>query len=160
MELTIKGVKFIIDEGKLSAETKAKVLAKGLSRIAFERETGKGQTDEALAKSLSAIAADPEKYYSTYGTRGEGVSRPKLDMYERKAKSWFSAEFMPAVKGNVVNAVTLWKKAGAVSNQLSVPKEATADVKETVAKNQEARDKLIAAKAKKLKESGWEPELI
>ena len=161
MKFQVKGTTIEFDESKLTPEVLSKVLQKGCSRIFFERETGKKDAKpEDFDKAVLAVQTDPNAYYASYGTRGEGVSRPKLDMYERKAKSWFSAEFLPALKLSVDAAVKLWAKAGGSGLLLSVPKEGTAEQKAAAEQNQTARDKLIAAKAKKLKEQGWEPEMI
>lgn len=161
MKFNVKGTTIEFDESKLSPEVLAKVLQKGAARIFFERETGKKDAKpEDFQKAVAAVQADPNAYYATYGTRGEGTSRPKLNMFERKAKSWFSAEFLPALKLNVEAAVKLWAKAGGSGLLLTAKEDATAEVKDAVVKNQNARDKLIAAKAKKLEDSGWQPEMI
>lgn len=161
MKFQVKGTIIEFDESKLSPEVTAKVLQKGAARIFFERETGKkDMTAEDFNKAVAAVQDNPNAYYASYGTRGEGVSRPKLNMYERKARSWFSTEFLPALKQKVDVAVKLWIKAGGSGLLLSAPKEATAEQKVAVEQNQTARDKLIAAKTKKLKDSGWAPEMI
>lgn len=162
VKFTVKGNTVEFDESKLTPEVALKMLTKGCARSFFERETGKGDktTDETLAKAIGELQADPNKYYEAVGHRGEGVSRPKLDIYERKAKSWFTAEFMPAVKLGIEAAVKLWAKAGGSGLLLSAKEDATAEQKAAADRNKDARDKLIAAKAKKLKDSGWQPEMI
>lgn len=68
IEFTVKKQVIKVDETLMSAETLAKVLAKGLSRIVFERETGRSGGD--LKKAVERITKDPEEYYS----KSSGVS--------------------------------------------------------------------------------------
>lgn len=154
--VTIHNVKIEFDVEKLNPES-----LKNMAVTAVTRRLSLGaktkSTDE-LTKLSAEMAIDPNPFFMS--TRGTGVSRPKLDMFERKAKSWFSAEFLPALKLAVDAAVKLWTKAGGSGLLLSAPKEATEEQKAAAGQNQTARDKLIAAKAKKLKDSGWEPEMI
>jgi hypothetical protein len=116
---------------KLAPEVMVKMLTKGCARSFFERETGKGEktTDETIAKAIAAVSADPNSYYAAVGHR-EGVSRPKLDIYERKASSWFSAEFLPALKLGHEKAKALWAKAGGVSTIFKAKEDADAATKE------------------------------
>lgn len=160
IEYKIKEVQFSFDPAKLTAESVAKALLKAASRITAERYTGKGEktpTAEQLAAKAKEFAADPNLIFA--GAIREGVSRPKKDMYERAAGAWFTSQFFPAVKLNNEKAVALWKKAGGDGSMMKASAEATETQKAAVQKNQAARDKLIAAKAKKLKDAGWEPDL-
>ena len=156
----VKGETVEFDASKLTPEVMAKMLTKGCGRSFFERETGKGEktTAESLAKAIAAVKSDPNAYYAAVGHR-EGTSRPKLDIYERKAGSWFNAEFLPALKLGHEKAKALWVKAGGVSTIFKAKDDADATAKEVAGKNADARTKLVAAKAKKLKDTGWEPDL-
>ena len=158
VKFQVKGNVVELDVDKLAPEVKANVLLKGLSRIFFERETPE-KNEGDLVKAIAAVQADPNAYYVTYGHRGEGASRPKLDMYEKKARSWFTGEFMPALKLGHEKAKAIWAKAGGVDTQFKVTDKTTDEQKANIEKNKAAAEKLCAAKAKKLKETGWEPEL-
>ena len=158
VKFQVKGNAIEFDVDKLTPEVKVLVLTKGLSRIFFERETPEKKEGD-LAAAIVKVQADPNAYYVTYGHRGEGVARPKLDIYERKAKSWFSAEFLPALKLGHEKAKAIWGKAGGITSVFKAKDDATVEAKAEARKNLDARDKLCAAKAKKLKDSGWEPEL-
>ena len=162
IKFTVKDVPVEFDLEKLTPEVQIKMLTKGCARSFFERETGKGDKSslETIQAAAQKVSTDPNSYYLAVGHRGEGVSRPKLDMYERKAKSWLTAEFFPAVKLGVEAAVKLWNKAGGSGVLLTAKEDATEAIKAAVLGNVTARDKLLAAKAKKLKDTGWEPELI
>ncbi len=160
IEYKIKDVQFSFDPAKLTPESVAKALLKAASRITAERYTGKGEktpSTEDLKKKAAEFAADPNLIFA--GAVREGVPRPKKDMYERAAGSWFTSQLFPAVKLGNEKAVALWKKAGGDGVVIKASAEATEAIKAAVQKNQAARDKLVAAKAKKLKDSGWEPDL-
>jgi hypothetical protein len=160
IKFTVKGTQVEFDMSKLTPEIQVKMLTKGCARSFFERETGKGEktTAESLAKAVAVVMSDPNTYYMAVGHR-EGVSRPKLDIYERKAGSWFNAEFLPALKLGHEKAKALWVKAGGVSTIFKAKEDADTAAKELAGKNADAKAKLIAAKAKKLKDAGWEPDL-
>ncbi len=162
VKFTVKEIPVEFDLEKLTPEVARKMLLKGCARSFFERETGKGEktTLETIKAAAVKVTTDPNAYYAAVGTRGEGVSRPKLDMYERKAKSWFTAEFLPALKLGIEAAIKLWTRAGGSGAVLSAKSDATEAIKTAAQRNQDARDKLVAAKAKKLKDAGWEPELV
>lgn len=160
IKFNVKGSVVEFDSSLLTPEVQAKMLAKGCARSFFERETGKkDKSDADFLAAVKAVATDPNAYYMAIGVRGEGVSRPKLDIYERKAGSWFSAEFLPALKLGHEKAKALWVKAGGVSTVFKAKEDADQAAKDVIGKNSGAKAKLIAAKAKKLKDSGWEPDL-
>lgn len=160
IEFKIKDVQFSFDPAKLTPESVNKALLKAAGRICAERYTGKGEKTPdaaALAAKAKEFAADPNLIFA--GAIREGVSKPKKSPVEKVATAWFSAEFLPALKLNNEKAAAIWKKAGGDGILMKAAAEATEAQKTAVQKNQDARDRLIKAKAKKLEEQGWKPQL-
>jgi hypothetical protein len=158
VSVAIHGVVLEWDADKVSAAGNA--IAQKIALVRCE-SLGAKSRDEAGFKELAVkMAANPDEYFSTRGRRGEGTARPKLDMYERKARGWFRDEFLPVLKlGTNEKVKAAWAKFGGTSAVFSAKEDATAEAKAVVDVNVSAREKLLAAKAAKLKKDGWEPDL-
>lgn len=154
-KVVVHGVELTVDVDRL---TKESLICMATTALTRRLSLGAKTKDEAALKEVAAgLVTDPNVFFTS--TRGVGVSRPKLDIYERKAGSWFSAEFLPALKIGNEKAKALWAKAGGVSTVFKAKEDTDQAAKDVVDKNSTAKAKLIAAKAKKLKDSGWEPDL-
>ncbi len=66
IQIVVKKKVILVDETRMSEKTLAKVLAKGLARTVFERETGREGGD--LAVAMKRIEKDPEEYFSQTGS--------------------------------------------------------------------------------------------
>ena len=155
VEYTIKTVKFTFDAEKLTPESVNKGLLKAASRLTAEIYTGTKASalDKAgLEAKAKEYAKDPNLIFA--GAVRRGVSRPKLDFCERTARFWFTSQFFPMLKLGDKQAEALWKAAGGDGTQLKTASFPTEAEKKMVSANLTARDKVIAAKAKKLRDSG------
>ncbi len=159
--ITIKGFTGQVDLDTITPENKDKGTLGFLTRKLFERLTGHGDksTDEIIQAGITAACADPNVFIESIGTRGIGSTRSKLSIYERKAKSWFSTDFLPALKAGVEKAKEKWEKVGGISTVFTAKDDDNQAMKDVVTANLTARDKIIAAKARKLEKDGWEPEI-
>lgn len=148
IEFQVKGVKFSTDAAKLSPESITKVFNKAHNRAFAERFTGKKEkslTTEQLQVEAAKFAENPNQFWSTYGTRGEGISRPKQTPHEKYANAWFNTTFMPELKLKVEKRVKIWAKYGGSGLLVKAPKKATADIKAAVAKNLAAKAAIVKA---------------
>jgi len=146
IEFAVKGVKFSVDAAKLTPESITKAFNKAHSRVAAERWTGKREkslTLEQLQTEAKNFAADPNQFWAKYGTRGEGVSRPKLDMCEKAARNYFKDVFMIHLKNNVPQVVAVWKANGGSGLLLKRADKMTADQLAAVDRNLAAKAKII-----------------
>ena len=146
IEFAVKGVKFSVDAAKLTPESITKAFNKAHSRVAAERWTGKQEkslTLEQLQTEAKNFAADPNQFWAKYGTRGEGVSRPKLDMCEKAARNYFKDVFMIHLKNNVPQVVAVWKANGGSGLLLKQADKMTADQLAAVNRNLAAKAKII-----------------
>ena len=146
IEFAVKGVKFSVDAAKLTPESITKAFNKAHSRVAAERWTGKKEkslTLEQLQTEAKNFAADPNQFWAKYGTRGEGVSRPKLDMCEKAARNYFKDVFMIHLKNNVPQVVAVWKANGGSGLLLKQADKMTADQLAAVDRNLAAKAKII-----------------
>ena len=146
IEFAVKGVKFSVDVAKLTPESITKALNKAHGRVAAERWTGKQEkslTLEQLQTEAKNFAADPNQFWAKYGTRGEGVSRPKLDMCEKAARNYFKDVFMIHLKNNVPQVVAVWKANGGSGLLLKQADKMTADQLAAVNRNLVAKAKII-----------------
>ena len=166
IEFAVKGVKFSVDAAKLTPESINKALNKAHSRVAAERWTGKQEkslTLEQLQAEAKNFAADPNQFWAKYGTRGEGVSRPKLDMCEKAARNYFKDVFMIHLKNNVPQVVAVWKANGGSGLLLKQADKMTADQLAAVNRNLAAKAKIIekrtAVERKKAEKAGAKIDL-
>ena len=166
IEFAVKGVKFSVDAAKLTPESITKALNKAHGRVAAERWTGKQEkslTLEQLQTEAKNFAADPNQFWAKYGTRGEGVSRPKLDMCERAARNYFKDVFMIHLKNNVPQVVAVWKANGGFGLLLKQADKMTADQLAAVSRNLAAKAKIIekrtAVERKKAEKAGAKIDL-
>jgi len=146
IEFAVKGVKFSVDVAKLTPESITKAFNKAHSRVAAERWTGKQEkslTLEQLQTEAKNFAADPNQFWAKYGTRGQGVSRPKLDMCEKAARNYFKDVFMIHLKNNVPQVVAVWKANGGSGLLLKQADKMTADQLAAVNRNLAAKAKII-----------------
>ena len=146
IEFAVKGVKFSVDAAKLTPESITKAFNKAHGRVAAERWTGKQEkslTLEQLQAEAKNFAADPNQFWAKYGTRGEGVSRPKLDMCEKAARNYFKDVFMIHLKNNVPQVVAVWKANGGSGLLLKQADKMTADQLAAVNRNLAAKAKII-----------------
>jgi len=166
IEFAVKGVKFSVDAAKLTPESITKAFNKAHSRVAAERWTGKQEkslTLEQLQTEAKNFAADPNQFWAKYGTRGEGVSRPKLDMCEKAARNYFKDVFMIHLKNNVPQVVAVWKANGGSGLLLKQADKMTADQLAVVNRNLAAKAKIIekrtAVERKKAEKAGAKIDL-
>jgi len=166
IEFAVKGVKFSVDVAKLTPESITKALNKAHGRVAAERWTGKQEkslTLEQLQTEAKNFAADPNQFWAKYGTRGEGVSRPKLDMCEKAARNYFKDVFMIHLKNNVPQVVAVWKANGGSGLLLKQADKMTADQLAVVNRNLAAKAKIIekrtAVERKKAEKAGAKIDL-
>ena len=166
IEFAVKGVKFSVDAAKLTPESITKALNKAHSRVAAERWTGKQEkslTLEELQTEAKNFAADPNQFWAKYGTRGQGVSRPKLDMCEKAARNYFKDVFMIHLKNNVPQVVAVWKANGGSGLLLKQADKMTADQLAAVNRNLAAKAKIIekrtAVERKKAEKAGAKIDL-
>ena len=166
IEFTVKGVKFSVDAAKLTPESITKAFNKAHSRVAAERWTGKQEkslTLEQLQTEAKNFAADPNQFWAKYGTRGQGVSRPKLDMCEKAARNYFKDVFMIHLKNNVPQVVAVWKANGGSGLLLKQADKMTADQLAAVNRNLAAKAKIIekrtAVERKKAEKAGAKIDL-
>ena len=166
IEFTVKGVKFSVDAAKLTPESITKAFNKAHSRVAAERWTGKQEkslTLEQLQTEAKNFAVDPNQFWAKYGTRGEGVSRPKLDMCEKAARNYFKDVFMIHLKNNVPQVVAVWKANGGSGLLLKQADKMTADQLAVVNRNLAAKAKIIekrtAVERKKAEKAGAKIDL-
>ena len=167
IEFAVKGVKFSVDAAKLTPESITKAFNKAHSRVAAERWTGKQEkslTLEQLQTEAKNFAADPNQFWAKYGTRGQGVSRPKLDMCEKAARNYFKDVFMIHLKNNVPQVVAVWKANGGSGLLLKQAKGMTSDAqKASIEKNLAAKARIIekrtAVERKKAEKAGAKIDL-
>ena len=166
IEFAVKGVKFSVDVAKLTPESITKAFNKAHSRVAAERWTGKQEkslTLEQLQTEAKNFAADPNQFWAKYGTRGQGVSRPKLDMCEKAARNYFKDVFMIHLKNNVPQVVAVWKANGGSGLLLKQADKMTADQLAVVDRNLAAKAKIIgkrtAVERKKAEKAGAKIDL-
>jgi len=166
IEFAVKGVKFSVDAAKLTPESITKAFNKAHSRVAAERWTGKQEkslTLEQLKTEAKNFAADPNQFWAKYGTRGQGVSRPKLDMCEKAARNYFKDVFMIHLKNNVPQVVAVWKANGGSGLLLKQADKMTADQLAAVNRNLAAKAKIIekrtAVEWKKAEKAGAKIDL-
>ena len=166
IEFAVKGVKFSVDAAKLTPESITKAFNKAHSRVAAERWTGKKEkslTLEQLQTEAKNFAADPNQFWAKYGTRGQGVSRPKLDMCEKAARNYFKDVFMIHLKNNVPQVVAVWKANGGSGLLLKQADKMTADQLAAVNRNLAAKAKIIekrtAVERKKAEKAGAKIDL-
>ena len=166
IEFAVKGVKFSVDAAKLTPESITKAFNKAHSRVAAERWTGKQEkslTLEQLQTEAKNFAADPNQFWAKYGTRGQGVSRPKLDMCEKAARNYFKDVFMIHLKNNVPQVVAVWKANGGSGLLLKQADKMTADQLAAVNRNLVAKAKIIekrtAVERKKAEKAGAKIDL-
>ena len=166
IEFAVKGVKFSVDVAKLTPESITKALNKAHSRVAAERWTGKQEkslTLEQLQTEAKNFASDPNQFWVGYGTRGQGVSRPKLDMHEKAARNYFKDVFMIHLKNNVPQVVAVWKANGGSGLLLKQADKMTADQLAAVNRNLAAKAKIIekrtAVERKKAEKAGAKIDL-
>ena len=166
IEFAVKGVKFSVDAAKLTPESITKAFNKAHSRVAAERWTGKQEkslTLEQLQTEAKNFAADPNQFWVKYGTRGQGVSRPKLDMCEKAARNYFKDVFMIHLKNNVPQVVAVWKANGGSGLLLKQADKMTADQLAAVNRNLAAKAKIIekrtAVERKKAEKAGAKIDL-
>ena len=166
IEFAVKGVKFSVDAAKLTPESITKALNKAHGRVAAERWTGKQEkslTLEQLQTEAKNFAADPNQFWAKYGTRGQGVSRPKLDMCEKAARNYFKDMFMIHLKNNVPQVVAVWKANGGSGLLLKQADKMTADQLAAVNRNLAAKAKIIekrtAVERKKAEKAGAKIDL-
>ena len=166
IEFAVKGVKFSVDVAKLTPESITKALNKAHHRVAAERWTGKQEkslTLEQLQTEAKNFAADPNQFWAKYGTRGQGVSRPKLDMCEKAARNYFKDVFMIHLKNNVPQVVAVWKANGGSGLLLKRADKMTADQLAAVNRNLAAKAKIIekrtAVERKKAEKAGAKIDL-
>ena len=166
IEFAVKGVKFSVDVVKLTPESINKALNKAHGRVAAERWTGKQEkslTLEQLQAEAKNFAADPNQFWAKYGTRGQGVSRPKLDMCEKAARNYFKDVFMIHLKNNVPQVVAVWKANGGSGLLLKQADKMTADQLAVVDRNLAAKAKIIekrtAVERKKAEKAGAKIDL-
>ena len=166
IEFAVKGVKFSVDAAKLTPESITKALNKAHGRVAAERWTGKQEkslTLEQLQTEAKNFAADPNQFWAKYGTRGEGVSRPKLDMCEKAARNYFKDVFMIHLKNNVPQVVAVWKANGGSGLLLKQADKMTAEQLAAVNCNLAAKAKIIekrtAVERKKAEKAGAKIDL-
>jgi len=166
IEFAVKGVKFSVDAAKLTPESITKAFNKAHSRVAAERWTGKREkslTLEQLQTEAKNFAADPNQFWAKYGTRGQGVSRPKLDMCEKAARNYFKDVFMIHLKNNVPQVVAVWKANGGSGLLLKQADKMTADQLAAVNRNLVAKAKIIekrtAVERKKAEKAGAKIDL-
>jgi len=166
IEFAVKGVKFSVDAAKLTPESITKAFNKAHSRVAAERWTGKQEkslTLEQLQTEAKNFAADPNQFWAKYGTRGQGVSRPKLDMCEKAARNYFKDVFMIHLKNNVPQVVAVWKANGGSGLLLKQADKMTADQLAAVNRNLAAKAKIIekrtAVERKKAEKAGAKIDL-
>jgi len=166
IEFAVKGVKFSVDAAKLTPESITKAFNKAHSRVAAERWTGKQEkslTLEQLQAEAKNFAADPNQFWAKYGTRGQGVSRPKLDMCEKAARNYFKDVFMIHLKNNVPQVVAVWKANGGSGLLLKQADKMTADQLAAVDRNLAAKAKIIekrtAVERKKAEKAGAKIDL-
>ena len=166
IEFAVKGVKFSVDAAKLTPESITKAFNKAHSRVAAERWTGKQEkslTLEQLQAEAKNFAADPNQFWAKYGTRGQGVSRPKLDMCEKAARNYFKDVFMIHLKNNVPQVVAVWKANGGSGLLLKRADKMTADQLAVVNCNLTAKAKIIekrtAVERKKAEKAGAKIDL-
>ena len=166
IEFAVKGVKFSVDAAKLTPESITKAFNKAHSRVAAERWTGKQEkslTLEQLKTEAKNFAADPNQFWAKYGTRGQGVSRPKLDMCEKAARNYFKDVFMIHLKNNVPQVVAVWKANGGSGLLLKQADKMTADQLAAVNRNLAAKAKIIekrtAVERKKAEKAGAKIDL-
>ena len=166
IEFAVKGVKFSVDAAKLTPESITKAFNKAHSRVAAERWTGKQEkslTLEQLQTEAKNFAADPNQFWAKYGTRGQGVSRPKLDMCEKAARNYFKDVFMIHLKNNVPQVVAVWKANGGSGLLLKRADKMTADQLAAVNRNLVAKAKIIekrtAVERKKAEKAGAKIDL-
>ena len=166
IEFAVKGVKFSVDVAKLTPESITKALNKAHGRVAAERWTGKQEkslTLEQLQAEAKNFAADPNQFWAKYGTRGQGVSRPKLDMCEKAARNYFKDVFMIHLKNNVPQVVAVWKANGGSGLLLKQADKMTADQLAVVDRNLAAKAKIIekrtAVERKKAEKAGAKIDL-
>jgi len=145
IKFTVKDVPVEFDLEKLTPEVQIKMLTKGCARSFFERETGKGDKSslEMIQAAAVKVSTDPNTYYLAVGHRGEGVSRPKLDMYEKKARSWFKDEFVIHLKNSVPQVIAVWEANGGSGLLLKATEKMTAEQKTAVERNLVAKNKII-----------------
>ena len=167
IEFAVKGVKFSVDAAKLTPESITKAFNKAHSRVAAERWTGKQEkslTLEQLKTEAKNFAADPNQFWAKYGTRGQGVSRPKLDMCEKAARNYFRDVFMIHLKNNVPQVVAVWEaNGGSCLLLLKQADKMTADQLAIVNRNLAAKAKIIgkrtAVERKKAEKAGAKIDL-
>ena len=166
IEFAVKGVKFSVDAAKLTPESITKALNKAHGRVAAERWTGKQEkslTLEQLQAEAKNFAVDPNQFWAKYGTRGQGVSRPKLDMCEKAARNYFKDVFMIHLKNNVPQVVAVWKANGGSGLLLKRADKMTADQLAAVDRNLAAKAKIIekrtAVERKKAEKAGAKIDL-
>ena len=166
IEFAVKGVKFSVDAAKLTPESITKAFNKAHSRVAAERWTGKQEkslTLEQLKTEAKNFAADPNQFWAKYGTRGQGVSRPKLDMCEKAARNYFKDVFMIHLKNNVPQVVAVWKANGGSGLLLKQADKMTADQLGVVDRNLAAKARIIekrtAVERKKAEKAGAKIDL-
>ena len=146
IEFAVKGVKFSVDAAKLTPESITKAFNKAHSRVAAERWTGKQEkslTLEQLQAEAKNFAADPNQFWAKYGTRGEGVSRPKLSIDEKMARLYFKDKFLIYLKNNLPEVAAVWRANGGSGLLFKVTEEMTDVQKATVEKNLAAKNQII-----------------
>lgn len=158
--VTIHGVNITADVEKLNPES-----LKNMAVTAITRRLSLGaktKTVEDLTKLAAEIAADPNIFFTS--TRGTGVSRPKLDMYEKKARSYFNDDFVIHLKNGVPQVVAVWEQLGGAKELLfkandKMTPEQIATVNKNLAAKAEVIKRRVPIERKKAEKAGAKVDL-